>query len=190
MFAYQEQFSAATKAQLESQVALLSALTNKVFESTEKLIDLNLNVARASLEESAANAQQLLAAKDVQEFFSLGASQAQPNAEKAFAYGRHLFGIVSSAQTEFAKATESQILENSRKIAALVDEVGKSAPAGSENAFAILKSALGNANAGYEQLTKTTKQAVEAIEVNLNSAAAQFAQATKSNGRTGASAKK
>lgn len=190
MFAYQEQFSAATKAQFESQLALLSALTNKVFENTEKLIDLNLNVAKASLEESAVNAQQLLAAKDAQEFFALGAAQAQPNAEKALAYSRHLFGIASSAQTEFAKAAEEQILESSRKVAALVDEVSKSAPAGSENTFALIKSALGNANAGYEQLTKTTKQAVEAIEVNLNSAAAQFAQTTKSNGRSGASAKK
>ncbi len=44
---------------------------------------------------------------------------------------------------------------------------------------AMMKSALGNANAGYEQLTKTTKQAVEALEGNLNSAVSQFTQAAE-----------
>jgi len=183
MFAYQEQLSAATKAQLEAQIALLTTLTNKVFESTEKLIDLNLTAAKASLEESTNNAQQLLSAKDFQEALNISAAQAQPNVEKALAYGQHLFKIASSAQSDIAKAAETQIADSSRKIATLVDEVSKSAPTGSENAFAILKSALGSTNAGYEQLLKTSKQAAEAIEVNLNNAAAQFTQATKTAAR-------
>ncbi len=185
MFSFQEQFSAATKTQFEAQIAMITALTAKAFESVEKVIDLNMNVAKASLEESAANVQQLLSAKDPQEFFSLTAAQAQPNAEKAVAYGRHLAGIASNAQSEFTKAAETQIAETNRKIIALVEEVSKNAPAGSENAVAFMKSAIGNANAGYEQLTKTTKQAVEAMEVNMNTAATQMTQAaTKATGRT------
>jgi phasin family protein len=174
MFALPEQFSAASKANLEANLALLSALTNKTFESVEKVIDLNLNVAKASLEESNAAAKQFLAAKDAQEWLSLAAAQAQPNAEKALAYGRHLAGIASAVQAEFSKAAEAQIAETSRKVLELVEEVTKNAPAGSENAIALVKSAIGNANAGYEQLTKTTKQAVEALEANLNNAVTQF----------------
>lgn len=177
MLSFQEQFSAATKTQFEAQLAILSALTNKTFESFEKVLDLNLNVAKASLEESNANAQQLLTAKDAQEFFSLTAAQAQPNAEKVLAYSRHLAGIASGVQAEFTKAAETHIAETNRKVVALVEEVTKNAPAGSENAVAFLKSAIGNANAGYEQLTKTTKQAVEAIEGNINNATTQLSQA-------------
>lgn len=177
MFSIQEQFSNATRTQIEAQLAILSALTNKAFESVEKVVDLNLNVAKASLEESTANVQQLLAAKDAQEFFSLSAAQAQPNAEKAIAYSRHLQTIASSAQAEFAKAAEAHIAETNRKVIALVEEVSKSAPAGSEQAIAFVKSAIGNATAGYEQLTKTTKQAVEAIEGNINNATTQLSQA-------------
>lgn len=179
MFNVPEQFSAATKANFESQLALLNALTTKAFESVEKVIELNVNAARASLEESSATARQLLAAKDAQEFFSLSAAQAQPSTEKAIAYGRHLAGIASSTQAEFAKAAETQIAEATRKVSALVDEVTKNAPAGSENAIAILKSMIGNANAGYEQLTKTAKQAVETIESNLANATTQFTQAAE-----------
>lgn len=190
MFAVPEQFSSATKANVEAQFALLTSLSTKMFEGVEKIIDLNLNVAKASLEESSAAARQLLAAKDVQEFFSLSAAQAQPNAEKAIAYGRHLASIASSTQAEFTKAAESQIAETNRKVVALIDEVTKNAPAGSETAVAFVKSALGNANAGYEQLTKSAKQAVEVLEANMSSAVNQFSQAaTKATG-TKASAKK
>src|SRR3979411_1546312 len=173
MFSFPEQISAATKTNFEAQLALITALTNKTFESVEKMIDLNMNVAKASLEESAANVQQLLSAKDPQEFFALSAAQAQPTAEKAFAYSRHLASIASSTQAEFAKAAEVQIAETTRKVTALVDEVSKNAPAGSENAIAFVKSAIGNANAGYEQVAKTTKQAVEALDAKMNTATNQ-----------------
>ncbi|HJV52053.1 MAG TPA: TIGR01841 family phasin [Noviherbaspirillum sp.] len=168
MFAIPEQFSAASKATLESQLALLTALTNKTFEGVEKVLDLNLSAAKESLEESNAAAKQFLSAKDAQEWMSLVAAQTQPNAEKALAYSRSLASIASGLQAEFSKAAEAQIAETSRKVLELVEEVTKNAPAGSENAIALVKSTIGNVNAGYEQLSKTTKQAVEALEANLN----------------------
>jgi phasin family protein len=184
MSTFQEQFSAATKTNLESQLALLTALTGKAFESVEKVIELNMNVAKAALEESTSNARQLLAAKDAQEFIALSTSQAQPNAEKAASYGREVMAIVSGLQSEVTKAAEGQIGEHSRKFANLVEEVSKSAPAGSENVVAFMKTAIANANAGYEQLTKSTKQAVEAMGANMNTAAAQMSQvASKATAR-------
>ena len=92
MFPIPEQFSNVAKANLEAQLSLLTSLTSKAFESVEKVVDLNLNVAKASLEDSAIAAKQLLGAKDPQEFFSLSAAQAQPTAAKAIAYSRHLAG--------------------------------------------------------------------------------------------------
>ena len=59
MFAFPEQFSNATKANLESQFALFSALTSKTFEGVEKLVDLNINTVKAALEDSSATARQL-----------------------------------------------------------------------------------------------------------------------------------
>src|ERR1044072_6245442 len=93
MFAFPEQFSNATKANLESQFALFSALTSKTFEVVEKLVDLNINTVKAALEDSSATTRQLLAVKDAQEFFAVSASQAQPAAEKALAYSRQVASI-------------------------------------------------------------------------------------------------
>ncbi len=173
----QDQFAAATKANFEAQIALITSLTNKAFESVEKLVDLNLNAVKSSLEDSNSAAKQLLAAKDPQELSSLLAAQAQPNAEKALAYGRHVASIASSAQAEFTKAAEEQVAEANRKVLALIEEASKNAPAGSENVVALVKSAFGTANASYEQLANSTKQAVEALEANLNTAVSQMSQA-------------
>jgi len=190
MFAIPEQFSTATKTSLESQFVLFSSLTSKTFESMEKLVALNISTARASLEESSALTSKLLSAKDPQEFFSLAATQAQPNAEKAMAYSRQLASIASGTGAEFSKAAESQIVEANRKVISLVDEVSKNAPAGSENFVAAVKTAISNANAGYEQFSKTSKQAVEAIETNVNAAVSQFSAtaAKATNAATSATA--
>ncbi|MFC3111013.1 TIGR01841 family phasin [Undibacterium arcticum] len=179
-----DQFSNAAKANFESQLAAMTELTNKAFASVAQLVELNVSAAKASLEQSSAAAAQLLAAKDPQEFFALTSTQSQPNAENVLAYTRNLASIAAATRAEFAKAAEAQIVEATRKVTALVDEAAKNAPAGSENAIALLKSAISNANASYEQLTKTTKQTAETIEENVNKAVSQMSQtAEKAAGR-------
>lgn len=176
MFSTPEQFSAASKAHYKAQLAVINALTSKTFESVEKLIDLNLSVAKSSLEESNAAVKQILNAKDAQEWLSLSTAHLQPSAEKAFAYGRQLVDIASGVQAEITKTAETQVAENSRKLIELVEDMTKNAPPGSENAVTFLKSLVGNVNLGYEQLSKTGKQAVETLEANLNAAVSQFVQ--------------
>jgi phasin family protein len=176
MFTIPEQFSNASKAGIEAQFALFSTLRNTAFQGFEQVIGLNLETARKSLEKSNTAAKQFISAKDVQEFFSLAAAQAQPTAEEALAYGRSLANITSGVQAELSKVAESQIAETSRKVLELVEELSKNAPAGSENAIAVLKTAIANVNAGYEKLSKTVKQATETVEANLSNAVDQFTQ--------------
>lgn len=176
MFPIQDQISVTAKANLEANLALYTSLTNKTMESIEKLLNLNLSAVKASMEESSVATRQILAAKDPQEVLSLIAAQTKPNFDKAIAYGGHLASIASSAQAEFTKAAETQIAQVSRKVSDLIEEASRNAPAGSEGMVAVVKTAMGNASSGYEQFTKTAKQAVEALEANLN-VVAQSAQA-------------
>lgn len=177
MFTLPEQFSSATKASFDAQLAAFSALTGKAIESLEKIVELNMTVAKTAFEESNVAAKQLVSAKDAQEFFALTAAHAQPNADKALAYVRHVASITNGAQAEFTKAAEAHVADTNRKVVAFVDEISKNAPAGSENAISLLKSAISNANASYDQINKSTKQAVETLEANLNSAVSQISQA-------------
>jgi phasin family protein len=170
----QEQIAAAHKANLET----FFGLTNKAFEGVEKRVELNLQVVKATLAENVEHAKKTLAAKDAQELLTAQAGLLQPAAEKALAYSRHLYEIFSDTQTEFGKVAESQIAENSRKLAALVDNVSKNAPAGSESAVALVKSALSAANNAYDSVQKATTQAVELAESNFHAAANAASKAT------------
>ena len=174
-----EKFSSLIKALVESQFASLNVLANKAVESGEKAVALNLAAAKAYSEESNASGKQFLSTTDPQAFFALLTAQAKQNADKATAYGRQLSELAASVKADFTHTAEAHIAESKVKVAALVDEVIKSAPAGSEKAVALLKTAIGNANAGYEQLSKSTKQAVETVEAHVVSATDKLSQVAK-----------
>lgn len=172
MFPTQDQISAATKANLEASFALYSSLSSKTLESVEKLINLNLTAAKASVEESSEAARKLFGAKNPQEFLSVVSEHAKPNFDKAVAYGGHVVSITNGVKAEFTKATEEQIAQIGRKVNELVDLATKNAPAGSEGMLNLTKTTLANISNGYEHMTKTAKQAAEAIESNMVVAAA------------------
>lgn len=158
-----EQLMAAQKANIET----LFDLTNKAFEGVEKLVELNLQVAKASMGDVAATTKAALSVKDAQELMSLQAGLLQPAAEKAAAYSRHLYDIAAATGAEITKATESQISDAQKKFMTAVDGAVKNAPAGSENAVALVKSALSAANNAYESVHKAAKQAADVAEANF-----------------------
>lgn len=183
-----EQIVAAQKANLES----LFGLTTKAFEGVEKLVELNVNAAKAALTETNENAQAAFGVKDAQQLLALQASLLQPLADKAASYSRHLYDIASSTSAEFAKATEAKTAEGQKQFMDLVDTATKNAPAGSEAAVAVLKNAVTAANGAFESVQKAVKQATEAAEANMTSVAASAVKATQTatSAATAAVAKK
>src|SRR5262245_34036129 len=87
-----EQIVAAQKSNVET----LFGLSQKAFDGVEKLVELNLQVAKSSFAEAAEHAKAVLSVKDAQELLALQASLLQPAAEKAAAYSRYLYDIASS----------------------------------------------------------------------------------------------
>jgi phasin family protein len=104
-----EQFSAARKAQVETQLDYVRTLTSKVVESTEKVIALNLSTSRAALEKSSATLRQLFSAKDPRDLITL-TTQSQTSFESLLAYGSELFSIASGAQGALLKAPPAAAL--------------------------------------------------------------------------------
>jgi phasin family protein len=184
VFLGNEQLTNSVRANLEAQTLFLTAVATKLVESTEKVIGLNMSAAKASVEESTVIAKQLLASKNSQEFLSLVAALPQPTAAKTVAYSRHLADITSTAQAEFARAAREQLAETGRQVSSLIDEAFKNAPASSKNGIVMMKSAITNASAGYEQFAETTKQAAEVIQANVNNAVDQVSQAAEQAANT------
>ena len=158
-----EHMIAAHKANVEA----LFGLTHKAFEGVEKLVELNLQVAKAAIGEANDSARAVLSVKDAQELMALQATLLQPTAEKAAAYSRHVYDIAAATNVEFTKAVEAQLGDAQKKFMDLVDSASKNAPAGSENAVALMRSAVTAANNAFDSVQKATKQATDVAEANL-----------------------
>ncbi|MDH6168066.1 phasin family protein [Variovorax boronicumulans] len=170
-----DQILAAQKANLET----LFGLTTKAFEGVEKLVELNVTASKAALAEAQSTAQAALSVKDAQELLTLQASLFQPLAEKTAAYSRHLYDIAQGTSSEFSKAFEAKASEAQQAFVGLVDSASKNAPAGSETAVAVLKSAVAAANNAFESVQKAVKQASDVAEANFNAVSTQAVAAAK-----------
>ena len=163
----------------KANVATLFDLGQKAFEGVEKVLELNLQVAKTTLDEVAEHTKAVLAVKDAQELMALQTSLMQPSAEKAAAYGRHLYDIASSTGSEVSKMAESQIADAQKKFASVVDNAVKNAPAGTENAVVLVKSAVAAANNAFDSVQKAAKQAADVAEANFQAITNTAVKATQ-----------
>jgi phasin family protein len=163
-----EQVLAAQKANVQT----LFGLSAKAFEGVEKLVELNLQVAKTALEEVGDTTTAALSVKDAQELLSLQASLLQPTAEKAAAYTRHVYDIAAATNAEVVRVAEAQVADAQKKFLGLVDSASKNAPAGTENAVALVRSAVAAANNAFESVQKAAKQAADVAEANFQAKAA------------------
>lgn len=170
-----DQLMAAQKANVET----LFGLTNKAFEGAEKLVELNMQVAKTAMAEAAAATKAALSVKDAQELLALQASLLQPNAEKLAAYSRHVYDIFAATNAELSAAAESQAADVQQKVLASVDTAVKNAPAGTESAVALVKSAVAAANNAFESVQKATKQAAEVAEANFQAVTSNAVKAVQ-----------
>jgi len=166
MFATPEHFAKAGKNNVDTMLTVVNA----AFNSVERLTALNLNTARAVLEDSVANAKALLAVKDVDSLVAVQTSFAQPAARKAIDYSRSVYEICVEAGGQFSRLSEDNLAVLNKNLSAAVDEAAKAAPAGSEPAVAALKTALQTANTAYDTVSKAAKQVAEIAGANVNAA--------------------
>ena len=172
-----EQFASANKANVET----LLTIANTAFASAARLAALNLNTARALLEDSVANAKAMLAVKDVQQLVAMQTTLAQPAVEKAVAYSRSVYEIATQTQEELSKVVEGQFSEINKNVASALDKAAKNAPAGSDVAVAAVKSAIAAANSAYDSMTKAAKQVAEIAEANVAAATTATVKAVGTN---------
>lgn len=151
----------------KSNVEAFAGLSEKAFASFEKLVELNMAASKALLGESISHLQALSEVKDAQELMTLQSSLAKPMAEKAASYSRHLYDIVSGSSADFTKVFESVSAESQKNVTELLETSLKNAPAGSEAAVAVIKSAMTAGNTAVETAQKSAKQAAQLVESNI-----------------------
>lgn len=161
-----EQFAAANKAAVDS----LLSVANTALASAERIAALNLNTARAALEDSVSGVKSVLEAKDPQAAVAAQSSLAQPAVEKAVAYSRSVYEITSQTQQELAKTLQAQFGDFQKSITGLVEMASKSAPVGSEGAVAAIQNAIAAANSAFGNMNNVAKQFADAAQATVTAA--------------------
>jgi phasin family protein len=174
-----EQLASTNKANLDA----VNGLATKTFAGFEKLVELNLAAAKALMTESFSHTQSLLAAKDIQQVVALQSGLVAPMAEKAAAYGRHVYGIAVETSAEFTKTLEGKAAEGQKAFGQVMDNLSKNAPAGTESAVAVLKSALASSQSAIESAQNAAKQALAMAESNVSAVTEQALNAAAAVGK-------
>jgi phasin family protein len=169
-----EQIAATQKRNVET----LLSLSQKAFESVEKVVALNLQTTKAALEEAG---DVVINAKDPQALFTAQGELLQPVADKATAYGRELYEITAQANAEFSRYTEESVAAARKQLLAFIDSAVKNAPAGSENAVNLFKTSVIAANEAFDGVQRIAKQATESVEANVTSLASKTGKTVKAS---------
>lgn len=172
MFTSPEQFAASTKALFEFQLETFNTLTTKAVQGVEQVVALNMATAKSSVEEQLAAGKELSLARDPKAVLAVAAAKVQPGVANAAAYNQQLGGIIAEIREEFTRAADAHMTEAKSTLSALIYDVTKNVRPGSENAVQIVKQAIDNAFAGYEQVTSATRQAVANVEDQIAKASA------------------
>jgi phasin family protein len=176
-----DQFSTATQTNLQSQLTIWSEFANKSFEHAARLADLNVNACKRIFEESALAAQHLQASQDTLAVLAMTSTQAQTQIEKALSYGRQLGEIVACMQTDFANMVKAEVEENQKNMSKIAETTSVTTPDGVLNMASLMKSAIDNVNAGYEQFMKAAQESTQAVQSNFLTEAKSI---EKTNGRS------
>ena len=161
-----EQVRAAAKANLE---AVLELVTTQ-FAAAEKISNLQAIALKSAFEDTIANVRALSGANDVQEYVKLQASFAQPAYEKAAAYSKGVYEVVTQANADFTKVAERRVAEWNEGLVSLMDKTLKNIPGASDTVGTALKQAIAAGNSAYENIARATKQATEMAEANVAAA--------------------
>ena len=181
-----EQLTAAQKANAEVMMTLLRT----AFDGVERLTALNMAASREFFNNTVANAQQLLSAKDAAAVAKLNAELAQPNVDKLVGYSRSVYDLVTEMQKEITSVMEAQYSSFTKNAASAVEKAKASAPVGGDVFAATMQSMLGASTKAFDQMTSMAKQLSDIAEANVQAAAKTTKAVAPAKSATAAAAKK
>jgi len=152
-------------------VEAMNSVGRALIAAAEKLASLNAAASRSAIDSATETAHSLSGVKDPKELVALSGASAQPSVEKLVSYTRDLVGIANSVNSEISKVVEQQIAESNKRVAEMLDYAAKNAPAGSEQALAMLRSAVAAGNTAFDTVSKVSRQAADWAETNFATAA-------------------
>lgn len=175
MSSAQQPFFAANKANIEQVVAI----QNRLFAGFEQLVDANMQAMKTSLADFTAQVNKASEVGDIEQANQLAVGVVKPSSEQAFQYSKEVFEIFASMQRDLGQMTEANVTQHQQQLNQFIEQAQKTAPAGSESFFALLKSGVQNMSNATESAVKVSRQFADVAESNLSAARTAAANASQ-----------
>ena len=145
-------------------------LTRISMDNTERVISLQLQYAKGTLEQATAAARAASGAKSVEELLKVRTRSAENAVEWLMNYSRSFYDVASGAQSEISKLAEERMSTFQQVVSESVDQAAKSAPAGSDVAVAAIKSSLAATTAAFDTFSKAARQVASYSDAGVRAA--------------------
>jgi len=147
-----EQFSELHRKNMEAAMKL--AQTS--IENSQRIVALQVDVAKTLFQDSVDNAKALAAAKDPQQVVALRTHFTQETAQKMIAAAREIAEIGNSSRTEFSQLLTEQLASGSKDMMEAFQSFFSSLPGQNAHVMETMQQAMANANQAFEQITQAS----------------------------------
>lgn len=174
MSVYTDNFVALNKSQVETSLSVLEI----AFKGWAQLADLNVEAGKALSRETVDQLHALIGAEDASEWQSWTNGLVQRQWERSYGYSRNLYEILAHTGASCGELLEQKLLDGNQEWVEVIEKAALSSPVGhSEVTVSAVKSAMANATAVIEGISKAARQAAEYADTTVNATAAATAEA-------------
>jgi phasin family protein len=145
-------------------------LTRISMDNAERVISLQLQYAKGTLEQASAAAKAASGARDVQELLSVRTRSAENAVEWLMNYSRSFYAVAAETQAELSKLAEQRMAAFQQAVTESVDQAAKSSPAGNDVAVAAMKSSLAATTAAWDSFNKAAKNVASYTDAGFRAA--------------------
>jgi phasin family protein len=143
---------------------LAQNMATVLFSSMEKYAELNMGATKSALLETSDDFLSALSATSANDALAAQASLVKPLIEKSISYSRSAYSIAAETNAALVELAESQFAGLQQSMMASVDEMAKSAPAGSESLVTMFKSSVAAGQNAIDTAKQSAKKAMQQAE--------------------------
>jgi phasin family protein len=152
----------------QADVDFYFGVADKMLECGQRLVKLNLDVAKSAFSDWYEGIQDGLKKPGEGEASDLQSALAVPSAEKVTTYERQIAEIASTTQTQLAELFDAHYQQASRRAQWFIEKVAQFAPANSEAAVAFLKQIRALADTSHDSMHRAAKQTAVIVQSSVN----------------------
>lgn len=153
----QDQINELQKKNLEAAVRL----AQMSIENSQRIMELQVAVAKSLFEEGVENAKALSSVKDPKQAIELRTQYAQSTTEKMLSCAREMAELTNRTQAEVGKLVGEQLSTGGKDMFEAMQKMFTGMPITDQNAMTALQTAMDTTRSAFEQMTRASSEAFQ-----------------------------